>query len=218
MKHINTLIIDIQQLLTQRDWVTPELGSIVGQEVSRRLSEQFQSRTNSPTLRLSRMGPQCPCALWHSIHHPELQEALPPWAENKFSFGHVMEAWGIALAKAAGHTVTGEQDAVSVDGIVGHRDCIIDGHIVDVKCVHNRGFKKWKSGDNPEADDFGYLSQLDGYMLGSRNDSLVTHKELAYILAIDRELGHMCIYPHKLREAHIKRRIATYKEIVAMPT
>src|SRR6266849_6159935 len=37
------------------------------------------------------------------------------------------------MAKAAGHEVLGEQDELTLDGVVGHRDCVIDGCIVDVK-------------------------------------------------------------------------------------
>jgi hypothetical protein len=218
MKSIYSLIPDIQELLTKRDWLTTDLSEEFGRTVARRLGEQFTPRNAKPTLRLSRMGPQCPCALWHSIHKPELEEKLPPWAENKFSFGHIAEAWGITLARAAGHTVTGEQDEVSVDGIIGHRDCVIDGHIVDIKCVHSRGFKKWKTGFNGEADDWGYLSQLDGYIWGSREDPLVLNKEKGFLFVIDRELGHMVLYPHTLREQHIRKRVAEYKEIVALPS
>lgn len=214
MKYINTLITDIQYLLTQRDWVSKPLAQDFASSVSRRLSEQFSARVGPPTLRLSRMGQQCPCALWYSIHHPELAEPLPPWAEFKYSFGHIIEAQAIMLSKAAGHSVTGEQDELVVDGIIGHRDCVIDGCLVDVKSTSSFGFKKFKDGSLAQDDQFGYLSQLDGYLLGSRHDPLVTNKESAYLLAIDKQLGHCTLYEHKLREDHIRNRIAISKSIV----
>jgi len=161
------------------------------------------------------MGPRCPCALWHSIHTPELAEALPPWAEIKYSFGHIVEALAITLAKAAGHTVTGEQDELRLDGIVGHRDCVIDGCVVDVKSSSTMGFKKFKDGSIGQSDSFGYLDQLDGYVVASADDPLVTVKDKGYLLAIDKQLGHVCLYEHSIREQSIRSRIKTYKEFVA---
>lgn len=214
MKNIHTLIVDIQYLLTQRGWVTPAIEADLGSEVSRRFKDQFAEHNGTGTLRLSRMGPQCPCALWHSIHRPELVEPLPPWAEFKFMFGHTIEAQAIALAKAAGHEVTGEQDEVIVDGIVGHRDCVVDGCVVDVKSCNSLSFQNYKAGLDSKMDEWGYLSQLDGYLLGSRNDPLVTVKDKAYILFIHKELGHMHLHQHTLREEPLRKRIAEYKEIV----
>src|SRR3954471_23260274 len=98
MTSIHTLVSDIQALLSER---TTEVSftAKIGHDSSR-----------TPTLRLSQMGDRCPCALWHSIHKPELAEQLPPWAQMKYGFGHMIEAAVIQLAKAAGHEVTGEQD------------------------------------------------------------------------------------------------------------
>lgn len=162
------------------------------------------------------MGPRCPKALWYSIHHPELGEALPPWAEIKFSFGHILEALAITLAKASGHLVTGEQDAVQVDGIVGHRDCVIDGCIVDVKSSSSRGMEKFRRKTMETDDTFGYLDQLDGYLVGSLEDPLVTVKDKAYLLGIDKQLGHMVLYEHRIRPESIRERIRRYKGIIAL--
>lgn len=214
MKNIYSLVPDIQaQLIQKGGWLSPQIGSSLGQEISLRLQKQFENR-GPPTLRLSRMGDQCPCALWHSIHHPEMAEPLPAWAENKYAFGHIIEAWAITLAKASGHSVEGEQDEVSLDDVLGHRDCIIDGCIVDVKSSSSMGFKKFKDRSIAQNDPFGYLYQLDGYLLASRDDPLVLNKETGYLLAIDKQLGHMCLYEHKLRETTIRDRLRDYKRIV----
>jgi hypothetical protein len=213
---ISHLIKDIQAQVTKKgDWFSLTLAEQFGREVGLRLHEQFGERKGPPTLRLSQMGPRCPRALWYSIHHPEMAEKMPPWAEVKFAYGHILEALAITLAKAAGHEVTGEQDAVEVDGVVGHRDCVIDGCIVDVKSASSLSFAKFKDGSIRDNDPFGYLDQLDGYLVGSLSDPLVRVKDKAYLLAIDKTLGHMCLYEHKLREEHIRNRIRTYKEIVA---
>ena len=208
---ITTLISDIYSHTQQKqDWLDDAIKQLKRKEP--------RSTKSAPTLRLSQMGPRCPKALWHSIHTPELAEQLPPWAEIKYSFGHIIEALAIALARAAGHTVTGEQDELVVDGIVGHRDCVIDGCVVDVKSTSSFGFNKFKDGSIKENDNFGYLDQLDGYLVGSLEDPLVTVKDKGYLLAIDKQLGHMVLYEHTLREGSIRSRIAEYKDIVGRPT
>ena len=216
MPHISTLIADINYLLTRKDgWFTEELSNSFAQEVTLRLSDKFNAGERKPTLRLSKMGPRCPCALWHSIHRPDLEEPLPPGAEFKYSYGHIIEALAIALAKAAGHEVLGEQSAVEVDGISGHRDCIIDGCVVDVKSTTSHYLQAFKTGEIRFQDSFGYLDQLDGYLVGSSYDPLVTNKDRGYLLAIDKTLGHMVLYEHEKREESIRNRIATYKTIVS---
>lgn len=216
MKYINQLIPDIQALLKTKGWMTDELSREFASEITRRVKAQYDEGTPRTTLRLSGLGPRCPCALWYSVRHPELAESLPPWAEFKYTFGHIIEALAIVLAKASGHTVTGEQDELDVDGIKGHRDCVIDGCLVDVKSTSSFGFKKFQDGSIAQDDQFGYLDQLDGYLVGSRNDPLVSVKDKAYLLAIDKQLGHMVIYEHTLRERSIRDRIKEYKDIVAL--
>ena len=152
------------------------------------------------------------------VNKPEEAEVLPPYAQIKYAYGHMIEAMAIQLAKEAGHEVTGEQDELVVDGVRGHRDCVIDGHVCDVKSCSSIAFQKFKTGSIASMDDFGYLDQLDGYMVGSASDPLVTVKDTAFILAVDKTLGHMVIYEHKLRESSIRDRIRSYKEIVGQPT
>lgn len=199
----------------QDDWFRGQRSADFSAEVGKRLELHFNKDASKNTLRLSRMGPQCPRALWHSIHTPEKAETLPPWAINKYAYGHILEALAITEAKAAGHSVVGEQDAVSVDGIIGHRDCVIDGCVVDVKSCSSRAFDKLKFKTLLQNDSFGYLDQLDGYLVGSAEDPLVTCKDTGYILGIDKVLGHMVLYEHKIREQAIRSRIKKYKDIVS---
>lgn len=218
MKTIHTLIPDIQELLKTKGWFSEDTGVAFSEEVASRLASQFNRETTKPTLRLSQMGDRCPCELWHMINKPHLAEPLPAWAEMKFSFGHTIEGLAIALAKAAGHEVVGEQDEVQLDGVVGHRDCIIDGCLVDVKSAATLSFQKFKDGSIKDNDPFGYLSQLDGYLAASANDPALRVKDRGYLLAIDKQLGHMCLYEHRLREDHIRTRIQSYKTIVSQDT
>lgn len=185
-----------------------------GDAVATRLLAKYGQIEGKPRLRLSQMGPKCPRALWYSIHHPELAQPLPAGAEFKYDFGHVIEALALSHAKAAGHSVVGEQDELCVDGIYGHRDAVVDGCILDVKSSSTRGMAKFEKGTLWQDDQFGYLDQLDGYLCGSLLDPLVTVKDRAYILAIDKQMGHMVLYEHKFREEHIRSRIRNSKAIV----
>jgi len=206
---IQSLVQDIYSYIQEHDdgWLSDAGKVLAAREV-------YNSNGRKGTLRLSALGPKCPRALWYSIHQPELAEALPPYAKFKYGYGHMIEAAAVSLAKLTGHEVTGEQDELIVDGIVGHRDCVIDGCVVDVKSASTYSFAKFKDKSIGENDPFGYLEQLDAYLLGSSGDDLVQIKDKAYLLAIDKQLGHMCLYEHTLRESHTRERIADYKRIV----
>ena len=212
MKSIHTLIPDIYDLIGGPDGITnlpPDLGLDVADALQKSLGPQVRRG-----LRLSAMGPRCPRALWYSVHKPELAERLPPEAKIKFCYGHIIEHLIIGLAKAAGHQVEGEQDEICLDGILGHRDCIIDGCIVDVKSASTPSFRKFRDKTIAEDDSFGYLDQLDGYVVGSVDDPRVTVKDRGYLLAVDKQLGHLALYEHEVRPQRIKLRIQQYKKII----
>lgn len=202
---IKTLVPDIYSLLQEEDW-----------KDGINLQVQLKGRPSQKgSLRLSALGPRCPRALWYSVHRPELAEKLPPWAEFKYAYGHIIEATAVVLAKKAGHHVTGEQDELVLDGVVGHRDCVIDGCVVDIKSSSSFSFNKFKDGSIARKDDFGYLDQLDGYVVASHDDPLVTCKDKGYLLVIDKTLGHMCLYEHTVRRDNILERIKSCKAIIA---
>lgn len=203
MPNIHTLVKDIY--------------SIAG-KVPLDITTRLRPKEPKGALRLSQLGPWCPKALWHSVHHPELEEEIPPHTYIKFNYGHMVEDMAIAYMKAAGHRVEGEQDELDVDGVTGHRDCVVDGCVVDVKSCSSLQFQKYKDRRILEDDSFGYLDQLDAYMVGSLEDPLVTVKDRAYIFAIDKTLGHMVLYEHKLRESSIRERVRYYKSIVGRST
>lgn len=212
--NISTLITDINKVV-QTNWMTDEIAKEFSHGLAERLRSKEEARRE---LRISQLGPRCPKALWHSIHTPELAHPIPPWAQITYSYGHMVELQAIALAKAAGHEVTGEQDELYADGVKGHRDCVIDGHVVDVKSCGRYGYQKFQSGSIVGDDLFGYLDQLDGYLLASLSDDLVRFKDTGYILAVNKELGHMCLYEHKARFDRIRDRIAEYQSICSKST
>lgn len=213
MSSIYDLIPDIYKLVGGNNGITSVVASDMGASIASAVQSSLKQEERR-SLRLSGMGPRCPCALWHSVNAPELAESIPPYARIKYTYGHIIEHLVIGLAKAAGHEVTGEQDEINLDGIIGHRDCVVDGCLVDVKSTSSRGFLKFRDKTISTDDPFGYLDQLDGYLLGSSDDPLVRVKDKAYLLAVDKTLGHMVLYEHRIRESSINNRIRTYKDIV----
>lgn len=211
--NINTLVKDCYDVLQTEGWLTAaRLG-----DFSVNLSAALNQTQRLPGLRLSQMGEKCPCQLWHSVHTPELAEPFKPWTRNVFNYGHILEAYAVELIKAAGHEVTGEQDECILDGVPGRRDCIVDGCITDIKSVNSYGYQTLKSGDVSE-DPFlrDYLDQLDGYTVASAEDPLVRVKDKAYIFGINKQLGHLVLYEHRIRKESIMARIQLCREIVGL--
>src|SRR5438552_1781962 len=141
--NINTVVKDIYRVVEKEEnWFTaPRLGNF-----GANLSTALNRSQYVPALRLSQMGEKCPSHVWHSIHSAAHAEHIPGWVRIKFDYGHILEAYVTELVKAAGHEVTGEQDELIVDGVKGHRDCVIDGCIVDVKSLNSRSFQSLKAG------------------------------------------------------------------------
>ena len=221
MKSIQTLIPDIYALLKEKEngWFSTELSRLLSDDLAGRLRGQLGEKRSKPTLRMSGLGKRCPRALWYSIHRPECGEPLPPWAEIKFAFGAIIEGLTLTLCKAAGHSVEGEQDELTFEGVTGHRDCVIDGVTTDIKSASTLSFQKFKTVDYGPHDNFGYLDQLDSYVSAAHSDPLVLSKDRGCILAIDKQLGHMHLYEHHVtpeRRDNLKARIRLYKTIISL--
>lgn len=161
------------------------------------------------TLRLSNLGTPCERKLWYDINTPELGEPLDAPAKIKFLFGDILELLLLFWAREAGHKVEGEQDELVVHGVVGHRDCIIDGRVVDCKSASSYSFKKFSSNDLRGNDPFGYLPQLSSYLTASLEDERVTDKKRGSFLVIDKTLGKICLDTYKLdpvSEKYVERK------------
>lgn len=212
MPSIHTLVPDVYKLLEEKGGFDAALNPYF----STLCSEKLQARPNNleGSLRMSRLGDMCPRHLWYSVHRPGLAQPLPPWAIFKLTYGHIIEALALTLAKDAGHIVEGEQDELELLGIKGHRDAVIDGCLVDVKSTTSYTLEKAKRRQFKEGDAFSNLDQLDGYVLASANDPLVRVKDKGYLWYIDKTLGHMHVYEHTARPEHILGRINAYKAII----
>ena len=77
-----------------------------------------------------------------------------------------------------------------MDGIIGHIDAVIDGHLVDVKSASSFAMKKFKNGTLPDDDAFGYISQISGY-------ANAMNKKSGTFLAMDKSGGELATYTHE---------------------
>jgi len=196
-KTIDTLVEDIYSVIKKEGGWTKTINEEFKTNIGNTAFARFGVKADPLSyggLRMSNIGQPCRRKLWYSCNLPQgTGEELQPHTLFKFSYGAFLEDVVIALAKAAGHTVTGEQDRMEIHGIVGHRDCVIDGITVDVKSASTYGFKKFKEGGLRDDDPFGYISQLSNYVYAAKEDPLVINKTDGAFLAIDKGNGHICL-------------------------
>jgi len=203
-KSLDTLVADINAVIDGKGgWdsaVNEFFSSSVGKTTAKRLGSEEDPNAWKPGLRMSNLGTPCRRKLWYSINNPEGGEVLAPSTKFKFLFGDILEDLMISLAMAAGHEVTGMQDTMEIEGIKGHRDCVIDGVTVDVKSASSFGFKKFKEHGLRGDDPFGYIQQLSSYVYASKDDPLVTDKKHGAFLVVDKQHGHICLDKYNFTE------------------
>lgn len=209
-KSIDTLIEDIYDLFRKREDIPVEQAEEFGKSLGKTIAERLSERRH-PRLRLSSMGQPCERKLWYSIKKPEAAEGMEPWVYIKFLLGDIFEATLLFLAKAAGHDVRGEQDELVLHGVTGHRDGIIDDVLVDLKSASPYGFEKFKSGLTPDADSFGYLSQLDTYLHASED---VPTGEGAFLVG-NKVTGRLALDRHRKSETDYAAIVARKRELLA---
>jgi len=240
-KDINNLVADINGVLDGLGgWdeaINKEFQDNIGNTMMGRLGVKASSNPLARGgLRMSNLG-QCRRKAWYEENLKDGSgEVLLPSTKFKFLYGDILEDVVISLAKAAGHEVTGEQDRMEIDGIVGHRDCVIDGITVDAKSASSfayekfkhsrlRGYTKYVKGEEvwippEEVDSFGYVSQLSNYVYAGKDDPLVRDKENGAFLAIDKQHGHICLDVYNFEEeiANKVEYVAQAKEEFNSPT
>lgn len=222
MKTIDTLVSDIEAVIKGKGGWTEAVNEYfiqtMGDAATRRLTPSTEPRAK--TLRMSNIGSPCKRKLWYYLNLPEHEQDLPAHTHLKFMYGDLIENLMLSLAKAAGHKVEGEQDEIVVDGIVGHRDAVIDGVTIDVKSASSASFKKFEKNELRVDDPFGYIQQLTGYVHGAKDDPLVTDKTGGAFLVMDKTLGHICLDYYDLTpELHLfPSRLVTTKMMATMRT
>ena len=224
-KKIGTLVEDIYAVINDRGgWdatITEFFSQSMRDMVVARLENEEEERGSG--LRMSNMGNPCKRALWYNVNSPNGGETLPPSTLLKFMYGDIIESLLLSLAMASGHDVRGMQDELEIEGIRGHRDCVIDGVTVDVKSASPFSFRKFKYGELASNDPFGYISQLGSYVYaGHRRDDTV-HPTLGAFLVVDKVSGHVLLDFHSFdfrtvdKEAEFRETIEQINDLTTLP-
>jgi hypothetical protein len=213
MPELSTLVADIYSVLdSENDHVASEenletLGKVVVDVVRTSLRKRDES---TGALRMSSIG-RPDRQLWYMQNRPDLAEKMPPKAQLKFLYGHVIEALLLFLTKEAGHEVSHEQHEIEVGGVKGHLDAVVDGVTVDVKSAAPYSYKKFEQGTLFSDDPFGYVGQLSSY------SSVVTPDRGGAFLAFDKVSGDittLSIDSETAREYGTEQRVEHLKEVV----
>jgi hypothetical protein len=215
VKSVDTLVEDIYHLVSNPQGFSPENVRSFGESLATRLSYRLSEDRQSGELRASNIGKPCDRQLWYDVHCHDEREPLPPAARLKFLFGDILEELLLFLGKEAGHDVRHEQAEVTINGVKGHIDGIIDGRLVDCKSASTYAFEKFKEHRLASDDPFGYIDQL-GFYLDGANDRLVD-KDVGSFLAIDKTLGHVTLDTYAKPNKDYSIVVEQKKEMLAQP-
>ena len=150
--------------------------------------------------------------MWFEKRDPSGRGDVDGATQIKFLYGHILEEIVLMLVRMAGHNVTDEQKEVTVNGIVGHMDCKINGQVVDVKSASKFAFNKFRNGTLAADDPFGYLGQLAGYEKAEGTDD-------GGFLVINKESGELCMYvPDDLDKPNIDTKINSLLDELKLDT
>lgn len=209
MKQITTLVSDIYKLLENKNKVAPEIIDEFTNKLNTLLKIRFNEDRGEFTLSMSSLG-QPDRKLWYKKHKPDSGEQLRGETLLKFIYGDIIELLVLMLAKASGHTVKGMQDEISYEGLLGHRDAIIDGVLVDVKSASSYAFDKFKYHKLMDDDPFGYIDQLSLYVTASQDD--IDIKRAGSFIAVNKENGQLALDTYKVGTDKDYRKIISNKK------
>lgn len=217
MKSISTLVQDIRDRLTSGKPFDADTVDQFSHNLAKKLAIRLSQENARPTLRMSNLGTKCDRKLWYSVNKPDLAEPLSASARLKFLFGDILEEVLLFLARAAGHSVQSEQAEVTLNGVKGHIDGIVDGELLDCKSASSYGFRKFKDHGLEQDDPFGYIAQGDGYLTASSGNPDLVNKSRFHFLAVDKQLGHLTLdtYPKQLTDYDTL--VANKKKMLAFP-
>lgn len=217
MKTIETLVDDIYGLFGSGAEPAPEMVDDLGKSIALHVTEALKKREPKGFLRASLIGTKCSRRLWYGINRPEVAEAPEPWARLKFLYGHIIEDLTLFLAEVAGHKVERQQATVTLEGIEGHIDALIDGELVDVKSANSRGMDKFKKHKLEDDDPFGYLDQLAFYKEALKQDGTLKDDATVTFIAVDKELGHIVNDTYEGHTGRIRTKVLEAISTVSNP-
>lgn len=216
-KTIDTLVEDIYALFENNTDFDSDRVAAFGKRLADHIHNRITETKQPGTLRLSNIGTECHRKLWYSINQPDSAEKLPKQARFKFLFGDILEELLLFLAEEAGHSVEGRQTPLTINGVKGHRDAIIDGRLVDVKSASTISFRKFESNGLRGNDPFNYLDQLGSYLAASSEDPLLKEKDIASFLVVDKTLGNICLDTYPKSDVDYNKKIDELREMLAKP-
>ena len=216
MKKIETLVEDINKLFTSEDPPIPkkEVDTLIDTfavSIKEHLKTfLYETPRANKNLRLSVIG-RPDRQLWYDINEPN-EKPLSSSLRIKFLYGYLLEELLILLSSVAGHEVTHQQKEVTVAGIKGHQDCMIDNFLIDCKSASWRAFQKFKNNTLSEDDPFGYIAQMSAY-------AEANNVEEGGFLVIDKQSGEICLSKvNSLEMINAKKRITHLKKIIKHKT
>jgi hypothetical protein len=215
VKSVDTLVEDIYHLVSNPKGFNPDNVRSFGESLATRLSYRLSDERQSGSLRASNIGKPCDRQLWYDVHCHHEGEPLSPATRLKFLFGDILEELLLFLGKEAGHDVRHEQAEVSIDGVKGHIDGVIDGRLVDCKSASTFSFEKFKSHGLVGDDPFGYIDQLGFYLDGGKD--WLADKDIGSFLAIDKTLGHITLDTYRKPDKNYKVVIEQKREMLKQP-
>lgn len=188
MADIKTLVADVYNILNEQTdhEASEEFLEEAALQLKDILRRRLKSQDRKGSIRFSSLG-KPDCQVWYGVNKPEAAEPISPQTHMKFLYGDLLEIVLLYLCKEAGHAVSEEQAEVSCDGVLGHIDAVIDGHVVDVKSASSYAFRKFEENRVEDDDPFGYIKQLSGYCHEMNMPGA--------FLAINKESGGLCLSP-----------------------
>lgn len=216
-KSLDTLINDIHDLFTKEHVVSEENLKIFAENCAKVVKERLEKvqTYDKPTLRVSKLGTP-DRKLWFELNTTHNQDnaslrSIDPETVIKFMYGDLIEELVLLLVRESGHTVEGEQGEVEVDGVIGHRDCKIDGITVDVKSTSKFAFQKFEKGTLHSDDPFGYIAQISTYAYADSSP-------YGAFLALNKESGQLALLKvDKIDMIHPPSRIENVRAMLEQP-
>lgn len=211
-KSVKTVVEDIYSLFETGHKVSEESLDVFATKCKQLIKHSLESAgtKREPTLRMSNLGVP-DRKLYYLLtlkEDSDTQEFQPPDL-IKFLYGHIVEELLLLLVKEAGHLVTDEQEEISIDGVLGHRDCKIDNVPIDIKSASKFSFAKFNTGSLVKNDPFGYIAQISGYVQAKGD------KEGGF-LAINKESGEICLLLiDSMDMINIPKRIQHIREVLS---
>ena len=216
MKTIDTLVADIYSLFESSvpdmsddevDNIIDKFGDALKVHLKRFIYEEERRRD---TLRLSAIGKPERQQWYSASPHSKVKENIEIQGKDKikFLYGYILEELLLTLSSLAGHEVKDEQKEVSIEGVLGHQDAVIDNVLVDCKSSSGRGFDKFKNNYVSSDDPFGYIAQISSY---AEANGLTE----AAFLAINKQTGEICLSKvHSMEMINATDRVKNIKDMV----